>query len=327
MAASIGFKQIEIPDPGGQRPLHASLWYPTEDSSAEVEVGENPVFHGVGVISDARLEARPHALVLLSHGMGGSWRNLNWLAADLVARGYVVAAPDHPGTTFTDKRPSEAVRLWERPRDLSRVLDALVADKTLLGEFLPGRVAAVGHSLGGWTVIALAGGRFQSSLISGECPPANASPFCRTLRQLGLADAKSAPELAGNMRDPRIAAVVSLDPGAARGFTPKSLAAVPVPVLILAAGREIPEIAALKSDSAYLEKHLPAVSTHYAEIPDALHFTFMQLCKPGAVALIEREDPGEGYVCEDGGGRTREEIHRDVADRIIGFLDGALTRN
>ncbi|EEH13931.1 MULTISPECIES: hypothetical protein [Brucella] len=49
----------------------------------------------------------------------------------------------------------------------------------------------------------------------------------------------------------------------------------------------------------YLAEHLPKSSSTYVEIPDAMHFSFMQLCKPGAAALIEEDIPGDGIVCKD----------------------------
>ena len=70
--------------------------------------------------------------------------------------------------------------------------------------------------------------------------------------------------------------------------------------------------------------HLPQGTSRYLEIADAAHFTFMQLCKPGARALIEAETPGDGVVCDDGGGRDRATIHRNTAEVIAGFLATAL---
>lgn len=53
-----------------------------------------------------------------------------------------------------------------------------------------------------------------------------------------------------------------------------------MPVLVLAAGVETPEIAAIRADSGYIARHLPKTTTIYREVPDASHFSFMQLCKP-----------------------------------------------
>jgi len=56
-------------------------------------------------------------------------------------------------------------------------------------------------------------------------------------------------------------------------------------------------IAATNKDSFYLAGHLPSATTQFALVAGALHFSFMQLCKPGAAALIEEEAPGESVVC------------------------------
>ncbi len=315
----IGSRQISIPDPAGERPLQARLWYPAGTPGPLTSIGgREGSFPGIGVVENAPPAAGSHPLVLLSHGFGGNWRNLNWLAAELAGQGYVVAAPNHPGTTTFDKRPEQAVRLWERPRDLSRVLDAVSADPGLAGPIEPSRIAAVGHSLGGWTVMALAGGRYDASRLPATCSPAL---LCEALTALGLRDGGTAPaRLGADLRDARIGAVVSLDLGPALGFTPQSLADIKIPVLVLAAGTALPDIAALQQDSDYLARSLPPSTTRYVPIPDATHFSFMQLCLPEAAAAIEKIAPGESFVCRDGGARTRSVLHRQIADEILAFL-------
>ncbi|OCC02574.1 hypothetical protein BA190_23025 [Labrys sp. WJW] len=315
----VATKVFNIPDPGGERPLQTRLWYPTDARGPLTSIGgREGSFPGINVAENAPPAAGSHPLVLLSHGFGGSWRNLNWLAAELAGRGYIVAAPDHPGTTTADKRPEQAVRLWERPHDLSRVLDAVSTDPGLAGPIEAGRIAAIGHSLGGWTVMALAGGRYDASRLPAACSPA---PLCEALAALGLRDGGTNPaKLGADLRDSRIGAVVSLDLGPALGFTPQSLAAVRIPVLVLAAGTPVPGIAALQQDSDYLAKALPPASTRYLPIPDATHFSFMQLCLPEAPAAIEKIAPGESFVCRDGGTRDRATLHRQIADEILAFL-------
>lgn len=54
-----------------------------------------------------------------------------------------------------------------------------------------------------------------------------------------------------------------------------------------------------------------------------MHFSFMQRCKPDAVVLIEEETPGDGIVCKDGGSRSRDEIHREIAFLVSSFLADA----
>jgi predicted dienelactone hydrolase len=317
-AEGTGFRQIAI-DRDNPRPLEIALWYPASSDAAPEIVGENKVFFGIPAIRDAMPDGGRYPLVVLSHGYGGSWRNLNWLAAKLVAKGYVVAAPDHPGTTTFDRDPARAAMLWERPRDLSRAIDAVLADPALSGHVDPGRIAAIGHSLGGWAVTALAGARFDPAQFSRDCRDNFSLRACALTEELGLSD----PAMAADLRDPRVGAFVSLDLGLARGFTPESLAAVQIPGLVLGAGVEIGDLPA-RLESGWLGEHLPAASSRLEMIPDAMHFSFMQLCKSGAEAVIEAEEPGDGIVCRDGGQRERAAIHDEIAASISGFLAQSL---
>ncbi|AEO47376.1 hypothetical protein F11_04530 [Rhodospirillum rubrum F11] len=321
-ADTIGFKEAALPDVGGDRPLHVSIWYPTNDVAPIGEVGENRVFVGLPAIRDAKPVGDAHPLVVLSHGYWGSWRNLNWLAGELAHRGYVVAAPDHPGTTTFDKSPAQAARLWERPHDLGRVIDALTKDPGLAGTIIADRIAAIGHSLGGWTVVSLGGARFSSDQFDNDCKARPNPRTCGLGPGLGIEPGQHG-RLEGDLRDARVAAIVSLDVGLARGFTPESLATFPVPALIIGAGVDIGDLPA-KLESGYLAAHLPKATARYVEIPDAMHFSFMQLCKPGAVELIEQDSPGEGIVCKDGETRDRQAIHQQLVEMITAFLAQAI---
>jgi len=326
---AVGFKQIEQAEKGNDRSLKISLWYPANGAVTKAEtVGENPVFYGLTVKPDVLAAPGKHPLVLLSHGYGGSWRNLNWLAGELVQSGYIVAAPDHPGTTFQNMDDAEALRLWERPRDISRTLTAVLENTSLAGEIDDGKIAVIGHSLGGWTAIELAGGRYQADRALKDCTGDVMPAQCKDLKLMArigiVGGGRARPELSQDLKDKRVGAAVSLDLGPASGFVPDSLAGIDIPVLVYAAGHETAEIAAIKSDSEYLRQHLPASSTLYREIGDATHFSFVQTCKPGADKIIEEESPAEGFVCRDGGGRNRADIHREIADSIVSFLHEAL---
>ena len=60
------------------------------------------------------------------------------------------------------------------------------------------------------------------------------------------------------------------------------------------------------------------------KIEDAAHFSFLLLCKPGAVAILEADHPGDKVVCEDGGGRDRAALHGQMTGDVIRFLAAAL---
>lgn len=322
--SGIGFKQIELPDEGGARTLAVSLWYPAAPSGKSEIVGENAAFYGLEVQPGASFLKDSRPLVLLSHGFGGSWRNLNWIAGELVREGYVVAAPDHGGESFTEENATEIVPLWERPRDISRTLTALLGDDRFAGRIDGTRIAVIGHSLGGWTAMELVGARYSADLALRDCGAEKRPPQCKAPRLLAkvgvVGDGKADPRLSMDLKDTRIRAAIALDLGPAAGFLPETLQAVSVPVLVLAAGVETPEIAAIKVDSEYIARHLPKATTVYRDIPDASHFSFMQICKPNGEKIVEELSPGEGFVCRDGSGRDRMAIHAQITEAILGFL-------
>lgn len=317
----VGFKTATLPDAQNNRPLELVVWYPAAATAKPTLIADNAVFIGALAVSDAPPAAGEHPLVVLSHGYGGNWGKLVWLASALAHRGYIVAAVNHPGTTTKDRNPQTAAQLWQRPADLSRAIDAVLAQPKPFGAVANGQIAAVGHSLGGWTVLEIAGVRFDPDLFSRDC---NAHPKlggCIGYQEMNPAGTPAGKaRLAADLSDKRVTAIVSLDLGLSRGFTDASLAALPVPALVIAGGVPSEDMDP-QLESADMVKRLPKATTQYVEISDATHFSFMSICKPGGMALIEESSPGDGMICRDGeGARPRAVIQQQVVGLISEFL-------
>ncbi|PMY63803.1 MULTISPECIES: alpha/beta fold hydrolase [unclassified Pseudomonas] len=317
----IGFQTTTIPDTHNIRPLEMAVWYPATSTAQPKLIADNLVFIGVLAVPDAAPTPGKHPVVVLSHGYGGNWGKQAWLASALARQGYIVAAVNHPGTTSQDRSAQAAAQLWQRPKDLSRAIDALLVQPTPFGAVDSGRIAVIGHSLGGWTVMESAGARFDPALFARDC---NAHPTlvaCTAYREMnpeGTPNGKA--QLAADLSDNRVTAVVSLDLGLSRGFTDASLAALPVPALVIAAGEPSADLPA-QMESADMAKRLPKMSTQYVEIQDANHFSFMSQCKPGAAAVLDADVPGDSMICQDGeGARPRPVIQQQVITLISEFL-------
>lgn len=112
-------------------------------------------------------------VLLFSHGFGGCETGSNFLKTALAARGYWVFAPRHADSRCNASRaariPAPAVPFrfparWsdatyvDRANDMLAVHGALQANPSFARRIDFARVGYVGHSLGGYTVVGLAGG-------------------------------------------------------------------------------------------------------------------------------------------------------------------------
>jgi predicted dienelactone hydrolase len=204
-------------DGDGPRPVRVHLWSPPEDRE-------------------------PVSLVLLSHGSGGSAWQLTWAAEPLAQAGFLVAAVDHHGNNTVDGYLPEGFSFWwERPLDLSFVLDVLSAEHKIAS------VGALGFSLGGYSVGALAGARIDSraygQLLEGSLdlpPPPELPDLIEELRaRLDVCDYGSDIAAAvASYRDARVGGVFAICPGVAEMVDVASLRRIDVPVAVRWAGAD-----------------------------------------------------------------------------------------
>ena len=319
IASDVGFTHFTLTD-DPIRPLNTAIWYPTQDESNTSLIGDNPAFIGTRVIKNAKIQSGKFPVVLISHGYRGNWRNQNWLATELAHLGYIVASVNHPGTTSFDQSPKQAAKWWERPRDITRILDYLLSEVLWKQSVNANNITAIGHSLGGWTVMQLAGAKIDRETFEAECLIYPNPRTCGLSDELGLSQVQTAEANDKDLSDPRIQRVVSLDLGLARSFSVQSLNEINVPTLILAAGIDIGDLPQAL-ESGYMAEHIPLSSRQYKVYENATHFSFIQPCKSGAEAMLEEEVPGDGIICKDGLGASRGELHQLILNDIVDFLN------
>ena len=140
------------------RPIQTLIWYPAAAGSVESD-WEVAIFKAGRVAKGAAPAEQPAKLplIVLSHGTGGSAVGLGWLAQALAAQGYLVAAPHHHGNTAAeDTQPLQGTLVWwDRPRDLSRLIDRLLADPAWGPRIDASRIGVAGFSIGGYTALAI----------------------------------------------------------------------------------------------------------------------------------------------------------------------------
>ena len=154
-----------------------AVWYPAAASEQPMAYSRSTGGFMGSVAQDAAPARCPRVpLVLFSHGLGGCALQSLFLTEELARHGYVVAAPDHNdavcrigsdehnfGNMRTDQSFLEPDRWTERSQrdrllDLRTVIDLVEKDTQLGPAADVQRIGIVGHSLGGYAAIGMAGG-------------------------------------------------------------------------------------------------------------------------------------------------------------------------
>lgn len=294
-----GVAEFKAAHPDTDRALAGHVWYPTEVDGPEGLLRGSAVWRDITGHIDARIAPGVFPVVLISHGMYGNSVNQAWLAKRLAAEGIISVLPNHPGTTSFGRDPEQARQLWLRATDLSVSFDQLLTDPRFADHMDPMRVAAAGHSLGGHTVMAIAGARHDVAHFSASCEGMPDRADCAALEMWKVGHAADDVEaLQSDRSDPRIRTVIPLDLGGAQTFDPESLAAVDMPVLVLGSGRQ--DMLEQSVESRALAARLPDSRVTHIEIEDAGHFDFMGVCVEGGYDILKREEPGDEIVCVKG---------------------------
>jgi predicted dienelactone hydrolase len=158
--------------PAEPRPVTIEVYYPSTEAGVVglpmdvvqvigIELATTPAFR------DAPLAPGSFPLVLFSHGNGGIRFQSFFFGAHLASHGFVVVSPDHHGNTFVDAllNIEDADSALNRPLDMSFLIDQFTVFATEQGNFFEGaidlqKIGMSGHSFGGYTSFALAGGAF-----------------------------------------------------------------------------------------------------------------------------------------------------------------------
>lgn len=229
----VGYRSIDIvyvsDGMADERRIRASVWYPTRAVSGQTAtysgiIPRATVWDGAPVAVQA-----PAPVLVFSHGHGAFAEQSFFLTEFFASHGWIVIAPSHEGNTIFDSgnRPSEIFE-W-RPQDVSRSLDAIsdLPESDPLSGLLSEDVIVAGHSFGGYTTMASAGGSYDLDGIDADCGIVDDEDPCDYWQA-------ARTRYADGFRDERIKAAVAMAPGNARAFG-GGVADIPIPVMHMTA--------------------------------------------------------------------------------------------
>ena len=291
MNLTTGCQSADLTDPVQGVPIPLRLFFPAHAAERAERLG--PYMFDVAL--DAPVVGEHLPLVVISHGTGGSSLTHRDLAALLARAGFVVALPEHPGNNRDDNSlAGTAANLENRPRHIRLAIDAVFAHPAIGPRLVPGKVALIGHSLGGYTSLAVAGG--QPTAFAHE-----------------TADGQA--RLVSVTRDPRVRALVLLAPATPWYMAQGALAAVDVPIL-MRTGEKDEFAPAGFAEIVKLGVRHPGRIDHKV-VPNAGHFSFQS---PFPAAMERPDFPPS----QDPPGFDRAAFQPVLNREILTFLRDAI---
>jgi predicted dienelactone hydrolase len=305
-ATAAGIRLIDVP----AGPIRGIVWSPCDAPAGEVRLRDS-VFSGT---KDCPIPPGKRPLIVISHGRTGWSGGHHDTAAALADAGFIVAAIDHPIDSGRSKtsRIEDIAYLAERPADIKHLIDFMLDASGFAANIDPARVGFFGFSRGGYTGLALVGGRPNDELARAACagPPTSApvsgpstpGNLCEQIRARGLPH--------GYVTDPRIKAAVLADPAPAFLFGREDLKSVSVPLQLWASeqgGRGASAEATTKIADALPSK------TNVNIVRGAAHFVFLAPCSAEAAK-------SEPEFCADGASFDRTAFHKQFNASLVAFF-------
>lgn len=289
-AAVVGCRAVAAPDAAQGVTLPVHVLYPAHGEARPLRLGP----YTIDVAMDAPIAGHGLPLVAISHGNSASPWVHRGLALALAGAGFAVVLVEHLGNSRSDNSAAGTpANLANRPRHVRLALDAAVA---ALGDAAVPRAAVVGHSIGGYTALAVAGGRpmaLPGETASGVGEPVAVEP------------------------DPRVVAAVLLAPALPWLMGPGALAGVSVPLLVRTGARD--DVMPPFVVERVLAGLPPGAALDTKAVPGAGHFSFQSPFPPAlqSPAFPPSQDPP---------GFDRAAYEGELAAEIIDFLRAHLVR-
>ena len=282
--AKVGCLHMRIWDDQGNMGFPVFVMYPAQMDFGDLKLGKFTIQAGL----NAFVKGGNFPFVIISHGSGGDRLHYLTLAQKLAESGYVVAMPEHFGNNEYDNFLQGSTRnLQLRPHHISLCIDEVAQNGILDGTVQTDNVAVIGHSMGGYGALALAGGKVWNNLT------------------------KNVPVIP----EKRLQALVLLAP-ATDWFMPEgSLAKIEIPVLAYLAEHD--EFTSVENINKVLDQipNQSNVKRHLIENASISAFT-----SPFPEAMIA----ADFTVSQDRDGFDRAEFNKQMVEQIIAFLDTQL---
>ncbi|MEL6927511.1 MAG: alpha/beta hydrolase [Cyanobacteria bacterium J06600_6] len=221
---------------------------------------------------------RPVPLIAISHGIASNRQTFAYLGQHFASHGFAVAVVEHSEISL-DKFDRflagkaafpDGQNLINNPLDISSVLDRLESEPNLDLE----RVGVVGQSFGGYTALALSGGKLFADQTAAECQTENFDRVLLNLSSLAQCTFNQLGQSSVQLRDPRIKAAIAINPMGGL-FGKRGINSVETPTMIIS-GTHDPIMPAVDEQIEPFVWLDPSLEKYLVLIEPGTHFSFLQ---------------------------------------------------
>ena len=275
---------------------------------------------------------KPVPVAILSHGFGSEPRAFDYLGEHLASYGIAAVSVEHLGSDSdyeleilegakTRAMPSASYAIAsqefiERPLDIHHVLDELERlnqfDSVLQGTLDLDKVGTIGHSLGGYTTLALAGAEINIDRLQQQCPNKKINLNISLLMQCRAKNLTPQRQLA----DSRIKGAIAISPIVSGIFGKESLSNIYIPTAIISGSEDI--IAPVVQEQVYPFTWLSAKDKYLAMMIPGNHFSSSDL---------SRRKPADPTIIEDFTGKRLSNGQPYIKAFTVAFIKAHIERN
>ena len=236
---------------------------------------------------DLYLPAKKQAtLIVISHGVASSRQTFSYLGEHLASHGFAVAIVEHNDISLNkfdaflsgSERFPEPNNLIEQPQDIFFVLNKLEREikinSLLKNKINLDRVGVIGHSFGGYTSLALAGGKLIPDAQAAKCQTDNYRDVLLDLSSLAQCTFDRLPKTDYQLKDPRIKATIAVNP-MANIFEHSGMATVDIPTMLISGTNDLmmPPVAEQIQPFSWLNAD---IDKYLVLVKPGTHFSFLR---------------------------------------------------
>ena len=252
--------------------------------------------------------SEPAPIIIISHGFGALKENFVYIAEHLASYGFVVLVPDHVGSdlsyreTYLQGRLNtllSPIEFINRSQEISFLIDQLeefVASDSQWSKLLNlEQIGVMGDSLGGTTVLSLAGAEINHARLVKTCDRENVILNSSLYLQCR---AQHLPPQNYKLADPRIKAAIAGHPLASGIFGPEGMSTINIPVLMTAGSQDL--VAPVVTEQIHPFVWMQSEPRYLALFKPGTHFATSEPGAEGAesippILMGEHQEFGRNY--------------------------------